>query len=509
MNKKSLLIVSALFLIGFWLRTLYLNRSAITFFYDQARDAFFVKQILSGDIKIQGLPANAPGLYHGVLYHYFLAIPYFISKGSPVAADYWLALFSSATVFTVYLISFLLFRKRSISILASLFFVFSFEASQYATWLSNPAMALWFVPLTYLFLWLWTQKRNVWYAALTGIFFGFSIQSDLFLAYHAVAIVTWLVICKKNITPKQICVFVGGLILGTSTILLSQIKFGFTGINGIIYLFTGGNALLVGKGLGDFVLVYLNQMGNVFSLNLFPLSLGFGGFLGLIMIFWLILQWKKEPKNRVDGRYSFLLIYVFSHLPVVFFGGTDTAYLTVGLSAAVCVLASAFVLAVWKKSKTIATILTVIILLSGLVKILLENKDGQTIFAIRREMVLSNLEQVVDYTYQSSDGQKFSINTITAPLWLNTTWSYMYNWYGVKKYGFLPFWHGRSQIGDPGDSLSETPDDVLFYYLIIEPRAGIPDIFVNEAIGEEDSKSKVVEQKDINGIIVQKRLLLK
>ncbi|MGA2910215.1 MAG: glycosyltransferase family 39 protein [Candidatus Microgenomates bacterium] len=509
MNKKSFLTVSVIFVIGFLLRVLYLNKSAITFSYDQARDAFFVKQIIAGDIKIQGPSANAPGLYHGVLYDYFLAVPYFASKGNPVVADYWLAFFSSATVFVVYFLSFFLFRKRDVSLLSSLFFVFSFEASQYATWLSNPTIGLLFVPLTYLFLWLWTRNKNVWYALLTGVFFGFSIQSDLFLAYHIAAIATWLIICKKSITLRQFGAFVGGLIAGTCTIWISQIKFGLTGIKGLIYLFTGGNTLLSVKGFGDFIVVYLNQIGKTFSLNLFPLSLGFGGFIGFVMIVWFTQKWGRESKNHLEDPKFFLLLYLFSHLPVVFFGGNDTPYLTVGIGIAVCILAAMFISAIWKKSKIFAVILTFIVILSGLTKILSENKDGQTIFTLRREMVLSNLEQAVDYTYQSSGGQRFSINSITAPLWLNTTWSYMYSWYGLGKYGYLPYWHGRSQVGDIGDILPDTPKNIQIYYFIIEPQEGIPQNFVDDAISEENSKTAVVEQKNFGGIVVQKRTLLK
>ena len=183
--------------------------------------------------------------------------------------------------------------------------------------------------------------------------------------------------------------------------------------------------------------------------------------------------------------------------------------MTVGIGIAVCILAAMFISAIWKKSKIFAVILTFIVILSGLTKILSENKDGQTIFTLRREMVLSNLEQAVDYTYQSSGGQRFSINSITAPLWLNTTWSYMYSWYGLGKYGYLPYWHGRSQVGDIGDILPDTPKNIQIYYFIIEPQEGIPQNFVDDAISEENSKTAVVEQKNFGGIVVQKRTLLK
>lgn len=495
-----------IFLIALTLRWWYLPQKAVTFAYDQARDAFVIKQIIDGHIKIQGPSANAPGLNHGVFYYYFLTIPYLISNGNPVAADYWLAMFSAATVFVVFFLCNKLTNNKGASLLASLFFAFSFRASQYATWLSNPAMAIWFVPLTYLFLWLWTNKRgNNWLPFFTGIFLGLSIQSDLFLVYHGIAILIWLLINKQNVMKKQIFGFLAGTILGISTILISEIKFGFQGIHGIIYLFSGGDQLLIGKGLGDFIVIYFNELGGTLAGNIFPLSVGFGGFVGLVMIIWLIFHYFGKAKKDLICWEIFLLIYIFSSLPVAFFGGMSSPYLTAGIDIAVCILVGLVVSKIWTNSKLLAIIITLVILTSGVVEIFSQNKFGQTIFATRQEMTLSNLEQVVDYTYQSSNGNKFSINSITAPLWMNTTWSYIYNWYGVKKYGVLPYWHGRNQIGSLGNNLPNTPPTVTTWYMIIEPEEGIPQQFINQDLSEEDSKSKVQEQVNIKGFVIEKR----
>ena len=198
MTKKILLGLTGLFVLAFVLRVIFIKDMAITFFYDQARDAFIVKELLNGDLKIQGPSANAPGLFHGVFYYYFLAIPYYLGNGNPQAASLWMAFFSSATIFVVYLLTYALTKNRNASFLASLFFAVSFEAGQYSTWLSNPSLAVWFVPLIYLFLWLWTTQGKKIYAGLTGLAFGLSIQADLFLAYHAVAIFIWLMVNRKN-----------------------------------------------------------------------------------------------------------------------------------------------------------------------------------------------------------------------------------------------------------------------------------------------------------------------
>ncbi len=123
-------------------------------------------------------------------------------------------------------------------------------------------------------------------------------------------------------------------------------------------------------------------------------------------------------------------------------------------------------------------------------------------------MTLANEKQVLDYTYQSSSGKNFTINTLTSPLWINITWDYLYNWYGKSRYGKVPSFAGRDQTGYLGQ-LKPSTDKEELRYLILEPPAGIPLRFVEETVGYEDTKSKVVEEKNFGEIIVQKRVIIK
>ena len=68
MTKKTFYILCLIFIFAYIVRVLYIPRLAVTFGYDQARDAFTAQEILSGDAKILGPPASTPGLFHGVFY---------------------------------------------------------------------------------------------------------------------------------------------------------------------------------------------------------------------------------------------------------------------------------------------------------------------------------------------------------------------------------------------------------------------------------------------------------
>jgi len=150
MKKINYIFLLGIFILTFVLRVLYLPKNSLTFGYDQARDAIVSQQILKGDLKIQGPPASTPGLYHGVFYYYLLAPAYLIGHGSPVIVAYWIAFLNSLTVFIVFYLGYLLTKKTWVGFSASFLFAISFEATQYATWLSNPTIGIWTVPLIYL-----------------------------------------------------------------------------------------------------------------------------------------------------------------------------------------------------------------------------------------------------------------------------------------------------------------------------------------------------------------------
>lgn len=499
---KKLLII--LIIAGLFIRNLYTFQNAITFGYDQARDLIISQEIFNGDFKIQGPSANAPGLNHGVLYFYFLAIPYLLGEGNPVITAIWLSIFNTLTILLVFYLAYILTKDKLASIVAAVVFTFSYEASQYALWLSNPSMAVWFVPLIYLCLWLWTVKSKSLYAILTGLFLGLSIQSDLFLVYHVFPVAAWILINRKHFEFTTVAKSIFGLILGVLTLILSEIKFGFQGINGLVYLFTGGDKIASSKNIFDFIFIYFSQLQKLFTNNLYPTSLTVGAVIMVVLILWLVTTISEVKTERPNYK-LFLILFLFAHLPVVPLGGLNSPYLTVGLGSAACIIAGLFISQLYRKSKIVALGLLIIVVVSNITMILRENKKGQTIFSTRPAMLLSNLINAVDYTYVSSNGEKISIDTVTAPLWLNTTWSAVYNIYGVKKYGFLPFWHGKDQVGYWGDNLEKTPKEVRNYYLIIEPHAGIPEKFIEYAINDENYKSSLIEEKDFGGITVQKR----
>lgn len=117
---------------------------------------------------------------------------------------------------------------------------------------------------------------------------------------------------------------------------------------------------------------------------------------------------------------------------------------------------------------------------------------------------LSQQLAVIDYTYQESNNRPFAINTVTMPLYHNGLWEYNYWWYGAKKYKFLPGWLGGDQLPQY-KILSKATGQEKIFYLIIENNR-IPEYHKFKAKTWADQQGKLLDEKYIEGFIVQKRV---
>ena len=209
---------------------------------------------------------------------------------------------------------------------------------------------------------------------------------------------------------------------------------------------------------------------------------------------------------KKDRAGLFLSSWLFSHITVVSLGGASTPFLMVGIGPAVSILLGKTVYQWFTSGNRILAGATLAILIFGnLGMIARENHKGATLFSIQKEMTLRHETEAIDFTYLESQGKKFSVNSVTSPLWINIVWTYLYKWYGVKNYGYVAEWHGRDQVGQL-DSLPRTSKDTNLYFLIIEPMDGIPVQFLDQTIQEEDAVSTLVKEKYFGQIRVQERL---
>lgn len=504
MQKKIFLILFLIFVFGYLLRVIYLSQNFLTFGYDQARDAVNAIEISQGNLKIFGPPASQPGLFHGVLWYYVLAPFYLIGKGSPIIAAYGIAFINMLTIFVVFLLTKFITKKTTIGLIASLLFAFSFEATQYATWLSNPTLGVLTVPIMYLGLWRWTNSplksfSNKLWPVITALGLGLSIQAEVFLAYHIVPLLIWIYVSRKNIARRHVFIFLGVLLITLTTMFLAQLKFGIAPTLKAISEISQGSQgnLAYQKSLGDYLILYLNQIGRIFSFNSYPGNVVWGS---IFVIAVAIIGTLKR-----DRRMMFLATWLFSHITVVSAGGTSTPFLMVGIGPAVSIVIAIFLGDLLSKKYNLLVYGILFVLIFGNINFIFsQNKNGSTLFSIQKDMLLSKQLKAIDYSYEKAGGKEFSVNTLTSPLWVNIVWSYLYKWYGQNTYGYIPTWRGRGQEGQV--IALQNKNEWEKGFLIIEPLDGIPPQYLPDLLDQENSYSEIISEKNFGAINVQERI---
>lgn len=503
-----MIVVLIIITLAFLLRVAFIPQGAISFHYDMARDAFEARQIWKmGDLKIIGPPTTTPGLYSGALYYYLIAIPYGLSAGDPRFAAIFLSFLNSFAILPIFLLSKDIFKSTAWAMLASIFYAVSFEAIQYGPWLSNPSPAILTVTMFFYSLRLW-QIGNKWGLALSILFASISAQFELFLIFLLVVVLIFKFTFNLRVNIKQFLLSITIASLTLSTFFVAAIKFNTFGqmITGFFTIFQNTEFNFRIK-FTDLFLNYLNRYSDLFINNFLPTNVFIGGVLGLAVL--LILVFKtftggKEGTNR--NPYKFILFCLLCNLLIFMFGGQNATYTTVGMLIPAILGMLVLLQSIFKVNKIFGIILIVAMIISNLYITSKIAPLGQVALVIPKDMSLNNQLKLIDTTYQLAKGQPFSINSLTLPLWTNTTWAYLYHWYGQSKYGYLPKFYGRDQVGLVGsDVLVRTEKPLSKSFFIMEPGDGIPTRYYNQEISSENTRTKLESEVKYGSIILQVR----
>lgn len=505
MIKKVILLV----IFAFVLRILFISQGAVSFHYDMSRDAYEAKDIWQNhDVKIQGPSTTTPGLYSGVFYYYLLSLPYGLSHGDPRIAALFLSLINSLTIIPVFLLAKDIFKSSKWAILASLFFAVSFEAIQYGPWLSNPGPAIFTIAMFFYSFRLW-QKGSKWGLPLSVIFAGLSAQLEFFLTFLFATIIIFKFLFNIKVTFKQVFYSIALSLLILSTFVISMIKFNtFTQTTRAFFTIFQNTEVNFRVTFTDLLSNFLNRFSDLYINNFFPVNVFIGGMLALAVLFTLFHKSfiAQNDKNLDRNPYRFILFCLLSYLLIFIFGGQNAAYTTVGMVIPAILGMTILLQNVFKINNKFGISLIVVIVVSNLYMTFKIAPQGQQLLVIPKDMVLKNQLNLIDQTYKLAEGKPFSINSLTVPLWTNTTWAYLYLWYGKNKYNYLPSFYGHDQVGLKGDNDLEKVEkgqDISFF--IIEPHIGIPENIYKQEIEAENNKTLLIKEISYGDLKLQLR----
>ncbi len=492
--------VLLIFLLGLSLRFISIYPSNTVIGFDQARDLFDASGIfLNSDLKIIGPTAgNNPNLHHGVAYLYYLIPPLLLFNGNPTFVALYSSLFNAFTIITLFFLAKSIFKDKKVALITAFLAATSFHFIQFAGWLSNPSPTLFTVPLFFLGLWKYQEGKNKG-LYLASFFLGLSIQFELFFIYLIpIALITFILLKIKLPTLKAASISLLLFLISVSTMLATEIKFHFAGVEAI---FSAGNS--VGGTKPNFVFVldqFISKFFNTFSYNLWPQNLKAGPLLAALSICSLIFYALKAKDKK---PFIFILIYLLSPATMLLLGYHDAPWFLVGLPPVIC-LSAAFLISKLKNPFIVVVLL--FILINSFQKIRETNGQGQILLGPDKSSVLTSQIAAIDYTYKEANKNPFTINTLTNPLYINAIWAYNYHWYGLEKYKYLPTFSGNDQL-PPYNTLKKSDLSENYLFLLIDKTFRIPFYHTESLVNWANERSTLLEEKDFNGILVQKRQL--
>lgn len=434
------------------------------FTMDQGLDAVDVREIWArGQIFLTGSPTAFAGLFTGPLWYYFAGLGYFIFKGHPFGPLFLQMILN--TLITAYL----MWKLKPISLVISLisgislqFFWPFYDTSRYSF---NPFLL---VALAYVMIILLTEalgkKKNAFVLASIPVSLAFHSEVATFVVFLVfyVAVGIWLfwkqLISKKNILSTILIIF----IFFIPTIIF-ELTSGFSQTQTLLRQLSNKSGVMAATNFN----FLLNKALEIVGETTLPQAKIIGAVIFFLLIGFCLYRKKINPFIK---RFTILSL-ILALLSFIWFASNKgwQTWHTVYISP---LLFTSLILLLLDLRSALGYLLFSLILLF---QILFFQKTYLYYFKPSSDpSLLINEIAAIDWIYQKSEGRGFYVYNYL-PSVLDYPYQYLFWWYGLKKYGYLPcefssypkapklFIRGREFYEDP----KKTCTDLRF--LIIEP----------------------------------------
>lgn len=484
--------LSAILLIGFYLRIGGVFTNSFAYTYDVGRDMLQVSQIVATHkIPLIGQTTGLGGLFYGPWWYYILTPAFIASSGNPQGVAFFMVLVGLAAIVLAFILGRSVAGNR-MGLLFATFSAFSPVMVGLSSQIWNPNIAPLFIFLTLLGLTLIKKKSKVslWHF-LVGFFLALLLDTEIVFGvlYIISFVVVYLYIQKKIPVIKNILLLFLGFFIILSPRIFFELRHNFVMIhtllapNGVREAIFSTSSIF--SAFPDRVSVIFNQYSDTVANGNKPVSSA----LLLTTIFALIVA--RKSKNKFLFKYfvsSFIVIFVFL-VGTTFFSRAIWGHYLVGLPVfyLLSLVCAAEVFSTRGKQKIIAAILVIVAsffminpsaLIQGIRNPLWEGNAA----------VYRNQTAVIDYIYKDANDRDFNYIAYT-PVVYDYTYQYLFLWYGKKYYGYTPTAHNSKLL-----------------YIILEPDPGFEGRIADWLKIRKNDGKVIKEQIVKGGIRVQTRI---
>ncbi len=488
----------------------YAFQESIIFSFDEARDAFISTAIYTQkDLKLIGPPATGNiGLFHGPLYWYFLGPLYLAFRGSPEAVSACFRLLNAFGVFPIFIIASSLFTPFT-GLLAALLYAVSYEQSQYAIYVGNPALGVLTTLMIFLGAVLIYKKKSKINFALPLMFVGAAVaaQLNLMFFYFYFTVVVLLLIFRKNLSLISLRSRIIAIILSfsvLSTYILAELKYSFRTVKlAISLVFSDYN--IISSGWSKYQ-IFFNKFLMMYHDNLFGFT---ENKIILTVVAFTFTTWMIY-KGTKDNRFRILLLWMFSWIFLMLLGGHMAYYTNVGNSLGIIIAASVLLSSLKKYCSGLFFGLIIVIIVAGNFFVISRQSPQGLISDLKPQpgMKLADEKRLMDIMYQKAEGRGFTVRLTGIPYKIQTLWAYLFRYYGLKKYDYLPYWETGNTLGFPGTLPPPKTGTTCLRFLVREPMRGIPVKLVDSDVEEENLFSDITNRQEIGGFVIESRKAL-
>lgn len=407
----------------------------VIFDWDQERDAFIIKEILTKKkLTLIGPRVLGPeGFFLGPYFTYLLTPFYFLTGLHPKAIILFIAVYGLAFFILASLILGRLFKKP---IALVFLLIWSLHPSLIAidtlTW--NPI----FVPLVVIGIW-YLLSQSQWF--LVGLLLGLGVNLHFQMIFLLVFCLTFLFFEKRKTILKKLTGFLIGFIVPFLPLLAFDLRHDFLNWRLLVdFISKRGESI---NGLA-WLPVWQNVAINFIGRNVPFLSLGFY-FLPLVIAFFLFL--KERDRYKQKFFLATIILWLVFPLGFALFGQRPSEYYFNFLQPFLVLLLANFLLKVIRSSPLV--LLLVFLFFFFRADQLKEKLRPNPLGLFYKERVVQRIADL-------GQGKKFNVS-FSIPLGLDNSYRYLLEFYQVKQ--------------------TEDPDDPLLRIVVPPEREPVSEVF--------------------------------